>query len=561
VKTSAIDRVLRTASARLRWTSFGRVFHLAFLIAAGALLALLLAARLLALLPAAWFGWLTLAAVPAAAMLAGLFALRRPHPLTVARAIDRGIGSKELFLSAALVGKTPAAYRELVLEQAEARAEKVKVGQFMPLPWARGARNLLLACAALVAALLWLPQFDPFKSQARRDAQDKVKQRLEETKKITAARQEELKEKGSVLTEQVKQALVKLDQTLKQAKPLEREANAKKLNEEAQDFSELWKKAASQLPKNATDQMERAAQNFGDGNKEQQLKEMVDKLKQGDPSALKEAMEKLRKELQEIAKEPDGADKKEKLEKLAKEMGKMANQLRDKLGEQGMNDAMKRALEQMDMAKLEKLAKDALDGANESMKLGEEELERLGEMFKDAKNLEDAMKNLQAAKQLNDKGKLDGKDAEGAGGDPAKYKELYDKLMAENQGEGDGDGQGQGDKDGNGKSGKNKGRGNGGTVGEAPESDVNFKKEKDPTQLGAGRLLLQFKEDGIGDIGEKAGDYEAAIRAVKQGAAEAIRNEQVPPGYHKAIQKYFDRMEPKASAAPSKAAPPTETAK
>jgi hypothetical protein len=29
---------------------------------------------------------------------------------------------------------------------------------------------------------------------------------------------------------------------------------------------------------------------------------------------------------------------------------------------------------------------------------------------------------------------------------------------------------------------------------------------------------------------------------VKQGVAEAIRSEQVPPGYHTTIQKYFDRL-------------------
>jgi hypothetical protein len=29
---------------------------------------------------------------------------------------------------------------------------------------------------------------------------------------------------------------------------------------------------------------------------------------------------------------------------------------------------------------------------------------------------------------------------------------------------------------------------------------------------------------------------------VKQSVAEAIRNEQVPPGYHGTIQKYFDKL-------------------
>jgi hypothetical protein len=79
-------------------------------------------------------------------------------------------------------------------------------------------------------------------------------------------------------------------------------------------------------------------------------------------------------------------------------------------------------------------------------------------------------------------------------------------------------------------------------MGEDPNAKTAMKDEKEKSQLGAGKLLMQWKEEGVGEIGQRNADYQAAIRAVKEGAAEAIRNEQIPPGYHTAIQKYFDRL-------------------
>jgi hypothetical protein len=536
VNTSA--SLLRSAGRRIRLAAFGRRFYAFALILTGAGLVAVLTARLLSLLPQNWFTPLTLCAVPALALLGAIAFTRRPAAAHVARTVDARAGSKELFLSATLVEQAPAEYRELVLEDATKRAGQLHAARLLPMRWLPGARNLLLAFAALFAAALWLPRFDPFRFDAQRKENTKQEQRLIETKKITALRKEELAEKGSVLDEQVKQALAKLDKTLKEAKPQERELNAKKLNEQAQDFSELWKKASAELPKEA---LERAAQQFGDMEQRQAMKEMLDKLKKGDGEALKQAMEKIRQEMKKIAEQPEGADKKQQLEKMAKELGKLAAQMREQLGDKGLNEALSRALEQMDMAKNKDLAKQALDAANESMQLSQQELEKMAEMFKDMQNVEDALKNLQAAKGLNDKGKLDGKDAEGAGAKTQEdYEKLYKDLMAKAAAEGEGDGQGQGEP-GNGKAGPNPGTGRGGTVGEKDEKTA-LKQEKANSQLGAGKLLMQWKEEGVGETGQKAADYEQAIRAVKQGVAEAIRSEQVPPGYHGTIQKYFDRI-------------------
>ena len=80
----------------------------------------------------------------------------------------------------------------------------------------------------------------------------------------------------------VNNAMTSVFSPVKEMKPEERALNAKKLNEEGQDLSELWKKAQQQLPKNALDAMEKAAQSFGDAKDKMAMKELIDKLKKGD---------------------------------------------------------------------------------------------------------------------------------------------------------------------------------------------------------------------------------------------------------------------------------------
>ncbi len=42
-------------------------------------------------------------------------------------------------------------------------------------------------------------------------------------------------------------------------------------------------------------------------------------------------------------------------------------------------------------------------------------------------------------------------------------------------------------------------------------------------------------------------DFRGLIQQVRQGASEAIMQEQVPPGYHDSIKSYFDALEPKGA--------------
>src|SRR5712672_1564291 len=96
---------------------FGRTLHIAGLAVAGIACIALLCARLLGLLPNAWFTPVTLSTVPAVALIVALVLLRRPAPGHVARTVDKQAGSRELFLTAALIEQTPGGYRAIVLAQ------------------------------------------------------------------------------------------------------------------------------------------------------------------------------------------------------------------------------------------------------------------------------------------------------------------------------------------------------------------------------------------------------------------------------------------------------------
>ncbi len=97
------------------------------------------------------------------------------------------------------------------------------------------------------------------------------------------------------------------------------------------------------------------------------------------------------------------------------------------------------------------------------------------------------------------------------------------------------------------------GIGRGGKAPEKPEEKTDFKTERSRSAYTAGKILLQWKTKEMSDAGSVKGDYRAKLDAVKQGVSEAILQEQVPPGYHDAIKRYFDSLkEPRDEPAPPK---------
>ena len=110
------------------------------------------------------------------------------------------------------------------------------------------------------------------------------------------------------------------------------------------------------------------------------------------------------------------------------------------------------------------------------------------------------------------------------------YAALYARLMAAGAGAGAGAGMG------------GPGIGEGGVAPEDETTKSDFKSEQSKSALTAGKILLQWKTQGMSDAGAAQQNYMEKVAAVKQGASEAVLQEQVPPGYHQAISKYFDTI-------------------
>ncbi len=523
MNTASTQRLIDRTAGRIYFVRLGAALHHGWLIAAGVAVLALLAARLLALLPAdVVVRWLWLP-VPLAAVAATAFA-RKPRPHETARLIDERATTKDLFLTTALLSVASAPFSPVVVDQAEHRAESLDPRKIVPFAWQRAARDILLSAALVAALVLWLPQLDPFKKQAQRDKLTTQEQQLAQTKKATALRAEQLKQDDAKENDKVNKALAALEKTFKEAKPQEREANLRRLGEQQKEIGELWRQAANQR---RNDAQEQGAQKFGQANP-QQSQQWREDLKKGETTAIKREMEGIKSEMQKLAEMPDSAEKRAQQEQLAQRMNQLSEGLKQTASSPQLQAALQRAMEQLDMSKLSQMSKESLEAAQQSMSLSQQELEQLAQAMKDQQSLEDALKNLQMAKQLADQQKLDGGQCQNCNG-MADYEALYKKLSQNSGGSGPG-------------MGPNPGQGQGGKAEENDEAETGFKQERSPTQLSAGKTLLQWKTQELGPKGTRPEDYQEAVKQVKQGVSEAIAAEQVPPGYHGAIQKYFDSL-------------------
>ena len=521
MSTECTQRLVAQVARRQQIVAFADRLRWGMLGASAAYFAFLLVARLLALLPD-WFTPASLYVIPATALVYALAFARRIPAKQTAQLIDERSGSKELFLTAAMIEQSPGDFQPIVLQQAETRAAELQPGKVLPFLWQRGLRDVAFAVAIVAVAVALLPQFDPFKKEEERRKMAKEEERLRETKKITALRAAQIAETPK--SEQLEKALAELEKTFQAAKPAERETNLKKLGEHQKELGEMWRKASNETPKET---FEKSAQGFGqaDPKKAEQFRE---ELKKGETAGVKKEMKEIGEEMKKLAAMPDSAEKRAQREQLQQKLAALAEGLKQQLNSPSLNAALQRAMEQLDLAKLDQLSKSALDAAQDSLNLSAEELDKLAQSMQDLKSLEDALKNLQMAKMLADAKCLDGEACKDCNG-MADYAALYAALCAKKNVIGPGMGP----------------NGNPGAGGKAPEDDSlmsAFKPEKEQSKFAGGKTLLQWKTQEVGETGARAEDFREAVRDVKQRVSEAIVAEQVPPGYHGMIQKYFDSL-------------------
>ncbi len=543
-------RLLNGVARRMRWQAFVRAAYVALLVTTVVYAVVLLVSRLTGLIPNV-FTWQSLAAIPVATALLALMLHRRPEVRDAARAVDQAAGSKDLYLTLSLLDRAVGEYHPLVVQAAEDSAAKIAPARVAPWAWQRRYWN---ACVllAVTGGLLFLPQLDPFGRVAANQLVSLRKDRLMESRKETQLRLAEVKKKIDEQKENedetpTAEAIDSLKLALNKMQPHAKHENLEVLMDEQKQLTEAWKQMNAEQLKNLLKAAKQAEQQFG--TNQELLQKLSKDLQEGSLDGLKQELQALQDELQKLAKTDDPVEK-EKIRREIKEKLKTLNEFAKKgLDSKPLNAALQRAMQQMDLAQMAEMSPEALEAALESLELSELELEELAQSASDLKKLEEAMKAMQMAKKLNDKDKLDGKNTLGFKS-MKEYEQFYKEMLArEGQGQCDGSGDGNcpgcANCKGKGKSGmKGPGTGEGGL---APENDAvknEFQSEVAKSAVTAGKTLFSQKTQGVGDKGIVQENYRSLATQVKQGVSDALEQEQVPPGYHEGIKKYFDTLAP-----------------
>ena len=553
---------------RQRWASIGKRTYLALVIFSGLFALSLLVSRLLGLLPDV-FDLFSLLAVPLTAFITGLIFHRRFSDVDAARATDHGAKTKDLFLTSAMIDKSPGAYQDIVLNDAENRAGNVAADNVVPFHWLPRARNSAMVLSLLALGILFLPQLDPFKHGEARAKTQELEKELDRMKKAREARAAQLQrakidEKHSAET---KAAIDKLKNTFNTMKPEKRQDNFKRLTENQQALGKQWKEKSDKMLRDA---LERNPSNQRFGMDSPNAQEWKKELLDGKIDKMLGEVNRLKNLAQDIANMPEGAAKKQAQKQLKQGIKELSEFARKEMNSAQLNTALSKALEQLNMANMNgQMAPEAMKELAEQLDLAKMEMQENAQTRRDMQELEKALEALAMAQQCNNQGEngLDGGQCQNPGQTPGEgagekgegsgqmaneqgmtmdeYQDFYEQMLAQ-QGQGQGQGRGQGM--------KGPGTGEGGEAPEDPTKKNNFKSERSKTALHAGRILMKWETKETAKKGAVAKDYLNHVREVQQGVSEAIVQEQIPPGYHESIQNYFDSLE-NTSAAPDNAVP------
>ena len=539
------QHLLSAVALRRSLVNLSRRFYVLALGFTGAYAAFLLCSRLLGLLPD-WYTPVSLLVVPAAASLVAALLFRRVDQKSAARLVDARMRTKDLFLTTMLLAESPGAFQPLVRQQAALEAGRIRPDQVVPFDWTAKTSHVIVALLVLLAAT-WLPQLDPFGTKEEQDRLANQKQRLAQTVKETAKRAEVLRDAPltAKVSPPVERDLEQLKQNFNTMKPKQPRENLAKLNEQQKAIGHKWRRASERRLNDAS--RPGLAQKFG-GAERRLTQQWEQDLKAGKTDSVRKELDQIRQMAKELQESSDPVQQQALRSQMQSKLQNLSDFFNSSAASPAMNAALARALEQLQTSGLEGMSSESLAALEQTMDLSELELESLAQSLRDLKALEESLRAIQLAKQLNAQENLDGEACEACEG-MGDYIALYQKMMAGQCSACSGAGCAAcgGSGVGPGMRGAGIGRGN-----IAPEDNAQqntFQPEKSRSAITAGRVLLQWKSREIAESGTAREDYAQALQDVKQGVSEAVLQEQIPPGYHDAIQKYFDSLE-KAPAAP-----------
>lgn len=540
-------KLLAQVRHRMTAAAFGRACFVWGIVSISVAILVVLAARLLGVIPPTSQRLEWLAAFPVAALLLAAVSYRRVLQAQAARRIDQHAGTHDLYLTLSTLSTSAGDYQPLVAQAAENTAVRIRPDDVVPFQAGRRLSWLTLSAVALAVLIGFTPQLDPF---GKVEAATKVieqKKELASIRKATKARQDQLKKDAETedeRAEMIDKQIEGMKSAFRQMKPKEQQSNSKVLQSNRNALNDQWKMVSTEdLRKMLSEQA--LSQQFG-GARGQKLNEWLKDLQQGKTEALQKQMDEVKETMQAMMEAKTPEDRQKLASELRRQLQDMKKFATEKANSGELASALDKALKALDAAAKpegqngepgEEMSKEAMEALQESLELSKAELQELARSAKDLKKLEEALKTLQQAERLNQKGQLDGEQCENCNS-LAEYAEMYKKMMAGMPGEGEGMGE--------------KGFGKGG---EAPEDDSDpegYKTEKSKSQIQAGKVLLSIKTKEYAS--EKDFDpnehreYKESVTAIKSGVQAAIEAEQVPPGYVDGIKGYFDKLD---AAAPS----------
>ena len=530
------QQLLKRVVRRLELASIGRSAFVASLICGGLYLALFCASRMLGVVPD-WFHPTSVAFVPLAGLLCGVLFRRRVGVIDAARRVDSQEQTRDLFLTVTTLTATSGEYQSLVVETAEKRAASIVPQQIVPLVWLPRLGWAAGTVAALLLAVLLLPQFDPFGRVEAVAVVERAVEELEESREHTRLRVESLKaeveEEGDVADE-VEAALDEVAKKLGDMKRDQQKQNSEQIASLQKEIGAMWRAARNSDELKELLNKESLEQGFG--RDIETLRKWGEELSKGETESLDKQTEEITEMLQKLRKTKDPVERQEIEQQIRREMKELEDFAKNNVKSPQLEAALKRAMQQLAQAKQNgQLSDEAIKAAMESVKLAKMELREIAKTAEEFKKLEQALEAMQLAKKLNRDGELEGNPGKDA--TLAAYVELYQEMMmAQGQGAGAG---GKGDGKGTG----GEGNGEGGKVAEDDTTETDFESKTSKSAVRAGKVLLSIKTRGIGDKTDDTIEYSELIRDIRQGMTEAIELEEIPPGYVPGIKKYFDALE------------------
>lgn len=353
-----------------------------------------------------YFPWWSALIVPALALVVGVITHHRPSETVAARLADERAGTHDLFLTAAMLDTAAGDYKSLVSEAAEGEAPKVQPSTVVPFDW---TGRTVQACGIMgvLIASTFLPNFDPFGNQEEQAKQEQTQKQIKEVKQIAAQRAAALERNQveAVHSEEVQKKLEEMKNEFQKMKPNNPKQNLDRLRQMQKEIGQQWKKSSEQRAKDALNRR-RSSHKLGQGSRV--TEEWKSDFEKGKTDGLRQEMNRLQDLAKELSKTTDEKRQQELRDDIQKGLENMAEFSQNEAGSKNLTDSINNASKMAETAGKEGMTEEAAEALEEALKQSEMELEQIAQSVRDVKSLEEALKTIQDAKELNDMEPLDG---------------------------------------------------------------------------------------------------------------------------------------------------------